>query len=319
MSMLCVALNPTMDVSSDVARIRPTRKMRTHNQRQEAGGGGVNVARMIAELGDNPRLLIVSGGATGALLEDLLSRLPIKVEVVRARGMTRIAFMVHEEETNLEYRFVPEGPTITAHELEEALQKVQRFRGQFVVGSGSLPRGAPDDTYARLARIAAGNGAKFVLDTSGEPLKRALEVGGVFLVKPSLGELETAVGRRLTPATAGEAAQSLIARGSARYVTVTLGADGALLAGPDGVELLPAVNVPIRSAVGAGDAFVGALVWSLAQGNPMAEAFRLGIAAGAAAVTTRGTELASREDVYALYGRQTLAAEQRIAATGAMR
>eukprot|EP01035_Chromulina_nebulosa_P059462 gene59462-81391_t len=96
----------------------PTRKMRTHNQRQEAGGGGVNVARMIAELGGRPNLLILSGGASGAVLEELLGRMPITLRVVRAQELTRIAFMVHEEETSLEYRFVPEGPTVTTSELE---------------------------------------------------------------------------------------------------------------------------------------------------------------------------------------------------------
>ena len=301
MSVLCVALNPAIDVSSDVARLVPTRKMRTHNERQEAGGGGVNVARMIAELGGNPRLLVLSGGATGALLEEMLSGLPIKVEVVRTRALTRVAFMVHEEETNLEYRFVPEGPVIAASEIEEALLKLERFRSDFVVGSGSLPRGAPEDTYARMAKIATANSAKFILDASGEPLKRALDAGGIFLAKPSLGELEAVAGQRLTSQSAREVAQALVRRGSAQYVAVTLGADGALLAGPDGIHILPAANVQVRSAVGAGDAFVGALVWSLSHGGPPIEAFRMGVAAGAAAVMTRGMELARKEDVFTIY------------------
>lgn len=303
MKSLCIALNPTIDVSSDVARVYPTRKMRTHNQRQEAGGGGVNVARMIAELGGAPQLLIVSGGATGALLEDSLRGLPIKVDVVKAKESTRIAFMVHEEETNLEYRFVPEGPVIAAAEIEEALDRVRRFRGDFIVGSGSLPRGAADDTYARMAAMAAASGAKFVLDTSGEPLKLAIAQGGLFLVKPSLGELETVAGSKLTAETAGDAARALVLKGAAQHVVVSLGADGAILADIHGIQRLPAAEVEVRSAVGAGDAFVGALVWSLAQGGSMSEAFRFGAAAGAAAVMTSGAELCRKEDVQAIYTR----------------
>jgi 6-phosphofructokinase 2 len=304
MSILCIALNPTIDVSSDVARLMPTRKMRTHNQRQEAGGGGVNVARMIAELGGAPRLLVLSGGATGAVLEDALNRLPIAVDVVRTQALTRIAFIVHEEQTNLEYRFVPEGPLIAAAEIDEVTDRLRRFRGRFVVGSGSLPRGVPDDMYARMADMVAANGARFVLDASGEPLRRALDAGGIFLVKPSLGELGAVAGETLTVQSARDFALSLVARGSVEYVAVTLGADGALLAGPDGAHILPAANVEVRSAVGAGDAFVGALVWSLDQGRTPLDAFRMGAAAGAAAVMTSGMELARKEDVLAIYARE---------------
>lgn len=85
---------------------------------------------------------------------------------------------------------------------------------------------------------------------------------------------------------------------------MSLGADGALLAGPEGVHILPAANVQVRSAVGAGDAFVGALVWSLDQGKEPLDAFRMAVAAGAAAVTTSGLELARKEDVLAIYGRE---------------
>lgn len=303
MNILCIALNPAVDVSCEVRRIQPTHKIRTHHQRQEAGGGGVNVARMIAEMGGAPRLLVVSGGATGAMLEEVLRPLPITLEAVPATEMTRIAFMVHEEETGLEYRFVPEGPHISALELEAAFAALQRFQGEFVVASGSLPRGAPDDTYAEMAAQVTAGGGKFVLDTSGAALGAALARGGLFLVKPSLGELGTALGRQLTPDTAGEAALDLVRRGASSYVAVSLGADGAILAGPDGFERLAAAAVPVRSALGAGDAFVGGMVWALARGMPMAEAFRMGAAAGAAAVMTSGAEICRRADVEAIYAR----------------
>jgi 6-phosphofructokinase 2 len=301
MRILCIALNPTIDVSADVARVKPTHKMRSHNQRQEAGGGGVNVARVIAELGGNPELLIISGGAAGTLLEESLRQMPLSLQVVRTTEQTRIAFIAHEEETNLEYRFVPEGPLVSTADIDRAMAVVEAFAGDYVIASGSLPRGAPDDTYARMAEAAARNGAKFVLDTSAEPLKQALAHGGIFLVKPSIGELETAVGRTLTHETVGDAAMALVESGRVRHVAVTLGADGALLASADGLVRLPAADVPVRSAVGAGDAFVGALIWSLSQGKPVADAFRFGVAAGAAAVMTSGAELCRKQDVHAIY------------------
>lgn len=301
MRILAIALNPTIDISSDVETIRPTHKMRTFNQRRHAGGGGVNVARVVVELGGRPELLIFSGGATGALLEDALADLPIDLEVIRIEEPTRIAFMVHERQKNQEYRFVPEGPEVSAAEIDAAVAGVARFDGDFVVASGSLPRGAPDDTYARMAIAANARGQKFVLDSSGDALLRTLEQSHVFLFKPSIGELEKLVGRPLEGEAIDRAAMQFVTSGQADHVAVTLGHNGALLASKDGVTRLPAKKVTVRSAVGAGDSFVGALIWYLGEGHPMADAFRFGVAAGAAAVLTPGTELCHRDDIYRIF------------------
>jgi 6-phosphofructokinase 2 len=154
-----------------------------------------------------------------------------------------------------------------------------------------------------MAAMATENGAKFILDTSGKALSLALDQGGLFLVKPSLSELGSVVGKDLTPDTAGEAAMSLVTRGKSQYVAATLGSEGALLASADGLYTLPAERVAVRSAVGAGDAFLGALTWSLMQGETPIEAFHWGVAAGSAAVTTSGMDLARKEDVVALHAR----------------
>lgn len=302
--ILCVALNPTVDVSCDADRVRPTHKVRTHNQRHHPGGGGVNVARVVAELGGDAELVYCSGGATGALLDDLLAVTPIARQRIGIRAPVRMAFMVHERESGLEYRFVPEGPETSRDELQLAFEAVERSSAPFVVASGSLPRGAPDETYARMADLVNRNGGRFVLDATGPALAEALGRGSVFLVKPSLGELEALAGRPLGPAGADEAALDLVKRKAARYVAVTMGRDGALLASQEGVRRFPAYEVKVRSAVGAGDSFLGGMLWSLAAGFSVKNAFALGLAAGAAAVLTPGTELCRREDVLAIYNAQ---------------
>ncbi|ASY65800.1 Tagatose-6-phosphate kinase (plasmid) [Sinorhizobium sojae CCBAU 05684] len=301
-SALAVALNPTIDLSSEVDRVQPTRKMRTRNERRQAGGGGVNVARVIAELGGRPELLVLTGGATGAMLEDWLRMLPIDLHVVPIAEPTRIAFMVQEKESGFEYRFVPEGPEVSKESLADALKVVVGFKGDFVIASGSLPRGAPGDTYARMAEAAAENGAKVLLDCPGSTLRETLGKAPILLVKPSIGELETLVGRRLNEQGVGEAAATLVKDGAAEYVAVTMGREGAWLAGPNGILRVPSKHVVVQSAVGAGDSFVGALSWFLMQGKSMEDAFRFGVAAGAAAAMTPGTELCRRDDVFAIYG-----------------
>ena len=197
MTILAVALNPSVDVSSDAARVLPTRKVRTHNQRRHAGGGGVNVARVVAMLGGRPQLLMMVGGETGALMMDALAGAAIDVTTVKTVEPTRLAFMVYEEETGLEYRFVPDGPAVTSEEIEAAMDVVRAFKGNYLVLSGSLPREAPDYTYARMAAVAASAGVKVVLDTSGKALLTTLKQAKLFLVKPSLSELETIAGKKL--------------------------------------------------------------------------------------------------------------------------
>jgi 6-phosphofructokinase 2 len=301
--ILTITLNPTIDVSSEAESVRPTRKTRTVNTQYSPGGGGLNVARVITALGGEVDAVYLAGGEIGALLARLLALEGFHHQSVPIAGQTRIGYMVRERSTGLEYRFIPTGPPVDAQELEQCIQAVQAHRGRYVVASGSLPEGIPADTYARIAQIAAARGARFVLDSSGVGLKTALEKSKVFLMKPSFGELEQLVGRKLSQIDAGEAAAGIVARGAAEFVAVTLGADGALLASAGGVIRLPAIHVRVRSAVGAGDSFLGAMVWAISQGKPVADAFRLGVAAGAAAAMTPGTKLCERSDVFDLYQR----------------
>lgn len=299
--ILSIALNPAIDISSDADVVRHTHKTRTHNQRQHAGGGGINVARVIVELGGACELLYLSGGPTGTLIEAMLRPLGVTQHRFHIHDPVRVAYNVRELSTNLEYRFVPEGPLVTEEELAPVFDLLEKSEADYVVASGSLPRGVAHDTYARMADIAARKRARFILDTSGEALHETLARSKVFLVKPSLGELASFVGGRLDHENAGAAAQTIVRSGAAEYIAVTLGADGAILVGADGIRRVPAIDVPVQSAVGAGDSFVAAMTWSLAEGHEIDEAFRFGLAAGAAAVMTSGTELCRRADVLSLY------------------
>ena len=92
-----------------------------------------------------------------------------------------------------------------------------------------------------------------------------------------------------------------MASGAVEHLVITMGHEGALLVSAAAVKHLRAPEVEVRSAVGAGDSFVGAMTLGLALGRPLDEAFALGVAAGTATVTTIGTELCRREVVEALY------------------
>ncbi|MDJ0389209.1 hexose kinase [Roseomonas sp. E05] len=301
-----LTLNPTIDLASEAETVHPVRKIRTHGERQDPGGGGVNVARVVRELGGETQAIILAGGVTGRFLEELLEEGGVPHRTIPIAGRTRISHTVLERKTGLEYRFVAEGPTVSAPEWEAALAAAAELREGWLVASGSLPPGVPSDFYARLAAQASRQGLRCVLDTSGEGLKLALRQGGLELIKPSLGEFEALMGRPLRePAALEAAAMDVVRAGGARMVAVTLGGDGALLATAEGTLRLPALDVVVRGAVGAGDSFLAAMTLALARGDTPTDAFAWGVAAGAAAVSNAGTAHPTRAEVGALRARIT--------------
>jgi 6-phosphofructokinase 2 len=302
--IVTLTLNPAVDMASTAAAVRPTHKIRTFDERLDPGGGGINVARVVHTLGGDALALIMTGGVTGRLVEELLGEAGVRWHALPIRGRTRISLNVHDRQTGLEYRFVPEGPNVEADEWHDILDVLRDVEAEWIVASGSLPRGVPADFYAQAATIAAKRGQKFVLDTSGAAL-RAASGHGLELLKLSLGELEFLIDRQLPdPQSQEEAVASLIRSGATRMIAVSLGPKGAILGTGDGIRGLPAVPVQERSTVGAGDSFLAGLVLGLARGMSQREALAFGVAAGAAAVVTYGTAHIRPADVEAFY-RQT--------------
>ncbi len=297
-----LTMNPTIDVAYEVDRMEATHKLRSSAERYDPGGGGINVARVFVRLGGNATCHYLSGGATGVALDGLLDLHLLVRRPVRVAGATRICSNVHERSTGKEYRFVPRGSDIQEAEWLACLSSLGQAQCDYMVASGSLPPGVPDDFYARAARTAREAGHKFVLDTSGSALSAALDEGGIYLVKPNQAELEHLTGSSLSDISdIREAAMELVAKGQAEMVAVTLGDNGALLAMSDGARHLPAMPVEARSAVGAGDSFVAGMMYGLATGREPLNAFRFGMAAGSAAVLTAGTDLSRPEDIMRLY------------------
>ncbi len=298
--ILTLTLNPTVDIAGDAKAVQPVRKVRTTNETFDPGGGGVNVARVLRELGGETLAVVLAGGVSGRLLEELLTEGGVPHRTIPIAGRTRMSHTVQDLSTGQEYRFVPEGPTLGEAEWQAALDALEQAEAAWVVASGSLAPGVPEDFYARAAAIAARRGQQFVLDTSGPPLRAALGKG-LALIKPSRGEFEALVGRPLPDAEAQDAAAlELLRQGAAGLIAVTLGHEGAMLAEPGGVLRLPALDVPVRGAVGAGDSFLAAMVLALSRGESPREAFAWGMAAGAAAVMATGTAHPRRADVEAL-------------------
>jgi 6-phosphofructokinase 2 len=303
MSIVTFTMNPAIDVSSALPRVLPAHKLRCNSVQRDPGGGGINVARVVARLGGAVRAIYPVGGPIGDLLRRLVDAEAVASETIPVAQDTRESFTVDEEETGKQYRFVLPGPELTDSERAQCLAAVARIRPKprFFVASGSLSAGAPHDFIARAARTAKALGASAVVDTSGPALAAALEEG-VFLVKPNLRELQGLMGLSLdTRNQQLAAARNLIEKGAAEMVALTLGHDGGLLVTQRQAFYAPALPVELVSTVGAGDSFLGAMLWGLDTEQSVESAFKHGIAAGSAALLSPGTGLCKPEDVQRLY------------------
>ncbi len=298
-AILTVTVNPALDVSTSTQTVRDTHKLRCSAAQFHPGGGGINVARVLHRLGSDCLALYAAGGVTGERLGQLLDAEQVPRQCLPIAQETRESFSVHELATGRDYRFVLPGPTLSPAETDaftaclDALPALPRS----LVASGSLPPGVPQDFYGRLAQWARSRGVRLVLDSSGPPLAAAL-AAGVHLVKPSLRELRELTGQALeTDAQRLAVARQIIDAGQARIVALSLGEDGALLVTADRALRARSVQVDVASTIGAGDSFVGGLVWALDREADLEQAFRYGMAAGAAALLTPGTALCQPADV----------------------
>ena len=294
--------NPALDVLTRIARVSPTHKMRCEATLKHPGGGGVNVARVLHRLGANVVAVYPSGGITGERHHQMVHLEGVRSHVIPIADETRESFSVHETASGEDFRFVLPGPVLSEREWQACLDFItQHWPKKILVLSGGLSPGMPDDLYARLVQAAHAQGLRVVLDASGPALHMGLQAKGVTLFKPSLRELRELTGQPLdNDAQCVSAARGLIAQQAAEMVAVSLGSDGAMLVTATQAWRAPAVQVDVQTTIGAGDSFVGGMVWSLARGDAPETAFRWGMAAGAASLLMPGTALCQAADVQRL-------------------
>lgn len=298
--IVTLTVNPAVDLATQAESVQPGHKIRTFGERYDAGGGGINVARVISELGGNTLSLFASGGVTGRFIEEMMTTAKVPWQAVRIQGACRISVTVRDQSNGQEYRFVPRGPELTASDCANILAALGDVEADWVVASGSLPPGVAADFYAKAADVVSARGAKFALDTSGSALTGSLG-HGVSLLKPSLSELETIVGKEVRSLSCQMMqAKRLVESGAAQMVALTLGAGGAILATAERVIHSPAFAVSERTGVGAGDSFLAGLVFGLAERRTIEDALRLALACGASAVQGIGTAQVQRATVEAL-------------------
>lgn len=306
--ILTLTMNPALDISTAVDKVQPAHKLRCEAAQTHPGGGGINVARVIHRLGGNCLALYPAGGATGQTIHTLLNAEKVPQHLIPISQENRESFSVHDNTSGLEYRFVLPGPHLQAHEWQSCLDYVDALESapRYIIASGSLAPGIPTDFYARLADTCHRRGCLLVVDSSGPALQAAVKAG-VYLFKPSLRELQELTGQELaTDTQKRQASRDLIHSGQAQVVALSLGEAGAMLTSGHESWQAKSLSVAVASTVGAGDSFLGGLVWSLSRGHAMADSFRYAMASASAALLSPGTALCQPQDVERLHHQVTI-------------
>lgn len=299
--IITVTFNPSIDKNTTVPVLIPEKKMHCTQSKSEPGGGGINVARVLNMLGSNVIAVFPSGGDTGTHLNELLQNEKVPFKSIQCQNETRENFAILEESTKKQYRFGMPGNKIFKNEWLECLKIIENQKNiDFIVASGSLPLGVPPDIYAQLSKIAKKSNAKFIVDTSGEALKKAVDEG-VYLLKPNLEELGFLLGLdNLKIKDVEAAAKELISRNKCEIIVTSLGAKGAIMITKEKAYHVKPPKVIVKSTIGAGDSMVAGIVFGLSKGENLEKSLQYGIACGTAATMNLGSQLCKKEDVQML-------------------
>lgn len=294
--IITVTMNPAIDKTAELKRLERGSLNRLQNCLWDIGGKGINVSKTVQAMGGETVATGFCGGGTGRQMEESLKELGIKSDFVHIGDETRVNLKLVEGNGIVTELNEP-GPIVTEEEQKRLTEKLISYAGTdtLFVFAGSIPRGIEKDIYLKLIPLVKEKGARVFLDADGELFARGLE-GRPDYIKPNRKELEEYFKKdyRVTEEELLDMGRELLQKGSS-LVAVSLGQMGALFLTRENAFKCPGIKVKAHSTVGAGDAMVAALVYSLAGKEELRESVKLAMAVSAGAVTTRGTKPPGRE------------------------
>lgn len=290
-----VTLNPALDRAILVEELKEDDTTRIVNETYYAAGKGIDVSRVIRELGGQSVALGLVGGYDGLHLEGLLINAGVMTNFTRISQETRTNIILKEKGTGRQFVISATGPEVNATEIGQFYQHVLDAQSMdYLIMSGSLPRGVSPNLYGQLILAGKKKGAFIFLDSDGEALKESIAYQPTG-IKPNIHELSRLVGRDLKDEFDIIKACEEIHQKGVEYVLASRGKEGLILS--SNVQKIKAVAPPVKieSTVGAGDSTVAGFILAYSQGKDLPECVRFACAAGTAAVKTPGTELCHRD------------------------
>ncbi len=299
--IITVTLNPAVDQTLTLERLTLGDTNRVRESRIDPGGKGINVSRVLRELGRESMAAGLAPGTLGRFVEHSLLEQGILCDFVHTRGQTRTNLTVVDESTHettlLSYR----GPEIDPRHMHTLETRLRRYLGpnDWLVLAGSIPPPIPPEAYPRLLELGHENGSHTVLDADAEALAAGL-TGRPEIVKSNHHEAERLLGRPLdTDDRLLAAAEEMRAAGAGTAI-ITASARGAVMVSEGAAWRYTTPQVDVVSSVGAGDALLAGLLYKLDDGDSLEDGLRWGVAAGAASCVQAGTQLCRSADVLRL-------------------
>lgn len=298
--IITVTLNPAIDQIIVIHQFVPGDTNRIQKSRFDPGGKGVNVSRVLHELGGESLAMGFAPGALGRYIEESLLDQGIPCDFLHTRGQTRTNITIVDEEKSEQTILSNRGPLTDERHVQRLFNRIRRHLspGTWVVIAGSVPPPMPPSIYGDLVRMCRAAGAYTVVDADGELLEKAI-AAAPYLVKANHREISRLVHHEVdSERSMLEEAERIHDQG-VKYTVITHGKEGAVAVGDEGWWRVIPPSLPVISAMGAGDAMLAGIVFVLSCGGSFEEALRLGAAAGAATClnVTKGTPLCHREDV----------------------
>lgn len=290
-----VSLNPSIDRTLTVEGFTPGGLNRVLSSGDVAAGKGINVALTVSALGLNAECVGFMYRDSAPLFEKRLMVNSTAYDFIWLDGAARTNIKVLDQSAGVVTELNESGREIDADSLRRMTELVcaHADNSDYLILTGSMPPGCPDDYYATLIEAVAGLGCRCVLDADGERLKKGL-AAGPFMIKPNRYELESMTGKRLDSIPEiRDAARHYIDQG-VEVVAVSLGADGAIILRGDEALYAPKLNIEVKSTVGAGDSMVAGLIAGFMAEEDLEETFRMGMACATARCMTEGYHIVDR-------------------------
>lgn len=287
-----VSLNPCIDRTLKVKKFTYGGLNRAAAARSDAGGKAINVAITASKLDVAAECIGLLYKENGRIVENKLLGSGTACDFLWLEGRVRTNIKIQDESTGEVTEVNEAGMPVTEETLDKMLDLITAHAAtsDYLVLTGSLPPGCPEDFYRTIIEQVEGLDCRCVLDAEGEKLNEGIKAMP-FLVKPNLYELETALGHGFgSLKEVRDAALGFVEKGVTN-VAVSMGAKGALITNGDETWYAPRVDVPVQSTVGAGDAMVAALTAGFLGDRELVDVLRMGVAAGSASCMTEGTQL----------------------------
>jgi len=280
-----VTLNPALDRAYSLKVLKPGAVNKVNMKRQDPGGNGLNVSKVLAVIGHKNTACATLGGETGRQIASLIENVGIDSIFVYQEGDSRINLKITDH-SGITTDINATGPKYEEDKVDELKEKIMSVikDGDILVLGGSLPAGAPDDLYAQWTVEFKSMGVKVFLDASGSALETGLTARPYF-VKPTCDELEIDYDFDIAIEKAKEIVKSGINK-----VIISLRAMGSVYVDSDGVVLKSeAIPLPPVCATGAGDAMMAAMVYAEETGMDLVSAMEYASAVATSEVLTEGT------------------------------